>query len=132
MKKPTSLLLVGLVYLCLSLSSAAQGTSSAAPKVSPAVTPNPPAPVVPRQTVAAQPEPTLKEILAAINAKLDRLEKRVAAMETAHREQFDALKNGVQVAFNQVGEEIGNIHLSITELKSAVKVATAPAAAKPR
>ena len=131
MKKPTSLLFAGLVVLCSPLLNA-QGTTSAAPKASSAVTPSSTALIGAKPAVAAQAEPTLKEMLAAINAKLDRLEGRVAAIEVAHRTQFEALKNGVQVAFNQVGEEIGNIQLSLTELKAATKAAAPPAAAKPR
>lgn len=87
---------------------------------------------MPKQTVAAQSENSVKEMLVAINAKLERLENRVTAIEIAQRDKFDALKNGVQVAFNQVGEEIGNLQVSIAQLKDATKTATAPAAAKPR
>ena len=80
------------------------------------------------QLVSAQDKPSLvplagsseREMLLTLSARLARLEERIAALEASQQTQYAALKDGIQIALNQIGEEIG-------KLKTAAMATSAPA-----
>ena len=61
-----------------------------------------------------------KEMLAAISDRLLRLEERMATLEKSQQAQYASLRDGVQIALNQIGDEIG-------KLKAASTAASPPA-----
>jgi uncharacterized coiled-coil protein SlyX len=131
MKNPTPILVVSIILACSPSIATAKGSSSPGEK-EPSVAKTATGQTAPsNQVTAPRAELSEKEMLAAINAKLERLEQRITNLEIEQRSQLAGLREGVQQAFTQVGDEIGSIQNSITLLKKAAKAATPSAVEKP-
>lgn len=75
--------------------------------------------------------PPIEEVLAAILSRLDRLESKIASIESEQRNQLSGLRTGVQTALTQIGMEIGDMKDSIARLKKVTKPLTSTSGEKP-
>ena len=72
--------------------------------------------------------PSEKEMLTAISDRLLRLEERIAALEKSQQAQYASLRDGVQIALNQIGEEIGRLKAAAVATAATPPASPAPEA----